>query len=110
MSQATETLPNAFIGKSETPTDDDLAAELGRSAKTLWDRLLANLAEQHNVATREWNSYSAKAGWLLRLKRGARRHRVGRALVGTIWAPCSAASPATATAAATACASPPSSI
>ncbi|MGA3040604.1 MAG: DUF3788 domain-containing protein [Bryobacteraceae bacterium] len=72
MSQATETLPNAFIGKSETPTDDDLAAELGRSAKTLWDRLLANLAEQHNVATREWNSYSAKAGWLLRLKRGKR--------------------------------------
>jgi hypothetical protein len=28
MSQATGTLPNAFIGKPEMPTDDDLAAEL----------------------------------------------------------------------------------
>ena len=48
MSQATGTLPNAFIGKPEMPTDDDLAAELGRSAKALWDRLLANLAERHH--------------------------------------------------------------
>jgi hypothetical protein len=72
MSQATGTLPNAFIGKPEMPTDDDLAAELGRSAKALWDRLLANLAERHHIVTREWNSYSRKAGWALRLKHGER--------------------------------------
>jgi len=65
-------MPNAFIGKRETPTDDDLAAELGRSAKGLWDRLLAGLAEQHNIVTREWHSYSPKAGWSLRLKRDKR--------------------------------------
>jgi hypothetical protein len=72
MAQATETLPNAFIGKPGMPTDDDLAAELGRSAKALWDRLLASLAERHNIVTREWNSYSPKAGWSLRLKRDKR--------------------------------------
>jgi hypothetical protein len=72
MAQATETLPNAFIGKPGMPTDDDLAAELGRSAKALWDRLLAGLAERHNIVTREWNSYSPKAGWSLRLKRDKR--------------------------------------
>ena len=77
MSQATGTLPNAFIGKPGMPTDDDLAAELGRSAKALWDRLLVGLAEQskaeqHNIVTTEWNSYSRKAGWSLRLKRDKR--------------------------------------
>jgi len=72
MTQTSTILPNAFIGKRETPTDDDLAAALGRSAKALWDRLLAGLAEQHNIVTREWNSYSPKAGWSLRLKRDKR--------------------------------------
>jgi hypothetical protein len=72
MTHASETLPNAFIGKAEMPTDDDLAAELGRSAKALWDRLLAGLAERHNIVTQEWNSYSPKAGWSLRLKRDKR--------------------------------------
>lgn len=72
MTHASDILPNAFIGKAGTPTDDDLAAELGRSAKTLWDRLLAGLAEQHHIVTREWHSYSRKAGWSLRLKRDKR--------------------------------------
>ena len=72
MSQPTDTLPNAFIGKPGMPTDDDLAAELGRSAKALWDRLLAGLTEQRHIATQEWHSYSPKAGWSLRLKRDKR--------------------------------------
>jgi hypothetical protein len=54
------------------PTDDDLAAELGRSAKALWDRLLAGLAERQDIGTQEWNSYSPKAGWSLKLKRDKR--------------------------------------
>lgn len=63
---------NAFIGKLEAPTDGDLAAELGRTATALWDQLLASLAEQHGITIREWNSYSSKAGWALRLKKGKR--------------------------------------
>jgi hypothetical protein len=72
MTHASETLPNAFIGKAGMPTDDDLAAELGRSAKTLWDGLLAGLAQRHNIVTAEWHSYSPKAGWALRLQRDKR--------------------------------------
>ena len=62
--------PNAFIDKPGKPTDEELAAELGQ-AKTLWDRLLAHLAES-DIGTQEWNSYSRKAGWSLRLKHGKR--------------------------------------
>ena len=64
-------LPNAFIGKSERPTEEELAAELGRS-KPLWDRLLAELAEEFGLVAQEWSSYSRKAGWSLRLKREKR--------------------------------------
>ncbi len=64
-------LPNAFIGKPEKPTDAELAAVLGPS-KALWDRLLADLADEHGIAVQEWNSYSSKAGWSLRLKRQKR--------------------------------------
>ena len=60
--------PNAFIGKTGQPTEQELAAELGPS-KALWDRLLTELAEEFNLVTQEWNSYSPKAGWSLRLKR-----------------------------------------
>jgi len=64
-------LPNAFIGKSKKPTDAELAAALG-DARELWDELLGELADQHNLTIREWNSYSPKAGWSLRLKRKGR--------------------------------------
>ena len=60
-------LPNAFIGKPEAPTDEELTAELG-AARALWDQVLVRLAKECNVLTREWNSYSRKAGWSLRLK------------------------------------------
>ena len=61
---------NAFIGRTKPPADDELAAELG-AAKTHWDQLLASLETQFDLA-REWNSYSPKAGWALRLKRETR--------------------------------------
>jgi len=64
-------LPNAFIGKAERPTEQELAAALGPS-KTHWDHLLAELAQQHELVTHEWNCYSRKAGWSLRLKRQKR--------------------------------------
>jgi len=60
--------PNAFIGRAERPTDADLAEVLG-SAGVLWDQLVLNLNEKHQVSVHEWNSYSPKAGWALRLKR-----------------------------------------
>jgi hypothetical protein len=60
-------LPNAFIGKPEKPSDDELTAELGL-ARVLWDQLIARLAAESNIVVQEWNSYSPKAGWALRLK------------------------------------------
>lgn len=64
-------LANAFIDKPDEPTDADLAAALG-PAKALWDRLQADLAHKLKVDVQEWKSYSRKAGWALRLKRGKR--------------------------------------
>jgi hypothetical protein len=57
---------NAFIGKTTQPTPKELYAALGSSAE-LWNQLVDWLAEQ-GAATQEWNSYSPKAGWALRLK------------------------------------------
>ncbi len=62
---------NRFIGKSQKPTEDELSAQLGVN-KGVWDRLLAELAKEFDLVTAEWNSYSPKAGWSLRLKRGER--------------------------------------
>jgi hypothetical protein len=62
---------DAFLGKTTQPSDSDLEKALGR-AKPLWDQLVAELASEHDVTTREWKSYSAKHGWSLRLKRGKR--------------------------------------
>jgi Protein of unknown function (DUF3788) len=64
-------LPNAFIGKAKKPSDGELAAELG-AAKTIWDQLVRELAEEHGIDVQEWNSYSRKAGWSLRLMRKER--------------------------------------
>src|SRR5437016_50114 len=60
-------LPNAFIGRTKAPTDEELSTELG-AARSLWDKLLAELA----LPVQEWHSYSTKAGWSLRLKLGTR--------------------------------------
>jgi len=67
MITAPETLVNAFIGKTEEPAEDELASALG-PAKVLWDELLARLSAECGLSVREWNSYSPKAGWALRLK------------------------------------------
>jgi hypothetical protein len=62
-------LANAFLEKTTKPTDAELAEALGRPAKALWDKLVAELAEEHDVTIPDWHSYSRKAGWTLRLKR-----------------------------------------
>lgn len=59
--------PNAFAGKLKKPSEPELAAALG-PAKALWDEIVSDLARENGVNVREWNSYSTKAGWSLRLK------------------------------------------
>jgi len=61
---------NAFIGKTKAPTEAELAAALGSTA-ALWKQLVDWMAEQ-GVGESEWNSYSPKAGWALKLKQKKR--------------------------------------
>jgi hypothetical protein len=63
--------PNAFINKPKPPTDAKLATALG-PAKAVWDQWLTDLARDYGANVREWNSYSPKAGWSLRVKCKAR--------------------------------------
>ena len=58
--------PNAFIGHATQPTPEELSTALGPTS-SIWNQLVANLAEL-GVTIQEWNSYSVKAGWSLRLK------------------------------------------
>ena len=62
---------NAFIGRTEQPTEKELAAALGTS-KAAWDQLLDELARESGVNVREWKCYSPKWGWSLRVKRRER--------------------------------------
>jgi hypothetical protein len=64
-------LPNAFIGSQKQPSETELAKTLG-PGKKMWDQLAAILEEELGVDVQEWNSYSPKAGWALRLKRKER--------------------------------------
>lgn len=57
---------NAFAGKKSKPTEGQLALVLGPS-KTFWDQIISNL--EIECPTREWSSYSVKAGWSLKLKK-----------------------------------------
>jgi hypothetical protein len=69
---STLTAVNAFIGKAAAPTDKELATALGKNAKTLWDKLVREIGDEAGANVREWNSYSPKHGWSLRLKRAKR--------------------------------------
>jgi len=60
-------LPNAFIDESAEPTELKLAIALG-PAKSLWDKLVDDLAKESGVDIQEWKSVSRKYGWSLRLK------------------------------------------
>ena len=57
---------NAFVGKTTTPTAEEVAAAPGPAAE-VWKQLVDWMAEQE-VTVQEWNSYSAKSGWAMRLK------------------------------------------
>lgn len=63
--------PNAFIGRTEVPTESDLETVLG-AAKPVWDRVVVDMAQELNIPNREWKSYGSKSGWALKLQRGKR--------------------------------------
>ncbi len=58
---------NAFIGKLTQPTPKELTGKLGQ-AKDLWNDVVTNVASECGINQKEWNWYSPKAGWSLRLK------------------------------------------
>jgi Protein of unknown function (DUF3788) len=60
-------IPNAFIGKKAQPAAEEISVALG-PALAPWNQLIAWLTEKHGVAVQEWNSFSPKYGWSLRLK------------------------------------------
>jgi Protein of unknown function (DUF3788) len=59
-------IANAFIGKTATPTSEEVRASLGESYE-VWKTLIDWLAEQ-GIADLEWKSISPKYGWSLRPK------------------------------------------
>lgn len=62
---------NAFIGRSEKPTEADLALAPG-PAEPVWRQLLVELQTELGVNIQEWKSYSPKYGWTFRAQRGKR--------------------------------------
>lgn len=62
---------NAFLGKTNEPTPDDVAIALGPAAPA-WNELLDWLTNEQHLDEREWISYSPKSGWALRVKRKKR--------------------------------------
>ncbi len=63
---------NAFIGKTEQPSLEDLADVLGPSQK-LWDEFVDWMAAEVGATGQEWKGvYPKKYGWTLRLKIKAR--------------------------------------
>lgn len=62
---------NAFLGKTTEPSEKDVESALG-AANSAWNELLDWLKEEEKLSDREWNSYSPKYGWALRVKRKKR--------------------------------------
>jgi hypothetical protein len=58
---------NAFINHAAQPTTEELATALGPTT-TIWNKLVRCLADEYGLTVHEWNSYSLKAGWSMRLK------------------------------------------
>ncbi len=62
---------SAFDDATHEPSDDDLAAMLGRSHAS-WAALTEHLESTYTPLTVDWNWAGAKWGWSLRLKRKKR--------------------------------------
>ena len=64
-------MQNAFIGKRTRPVEAELASVLVKT-HGMWQELVADLKRELDIDGEEWNSYSVKAGWSLRLQRKKR--------------------------------------
>ncbi len=64
-------ITNAFIGLAAAPSDAALTKMLD-DVRPVWDELLTAIKTEHGLSKFEWNSYSKKAGWSLRVKKGER--------------------------------------
>ena len=62
---------NAFLGKTTEPSEKEVESALG-AANSAWNELLDWLKVEEKLSDREWNSYSPKYGWSLRVKRKKR--------------------------------------
>jgi uncharacterized protein DUF3788 len=62
---------NAFAGQPEPPTAKQLSDVLGKN-HSLWKQLVVELKRDLKLDGEEWNSYSIKAGWSLRLQKKKR--------------------------------------
>lgn len=60
-------IPNAFVGKEEKPSPRELAEALG-PAISVWNEIVDRSRTELSVIDQEWNSYSPKYGWHLKLK------------------------------------------
>lgn len=61
------TAQNAFIGKLEPPSPEELSAALG-AASPLWHEFIDWLATEHDVRDQLWKSvYPKKYGWSMRM-------------------------------------------
>lgn len=63
---------NAFVGKTNQPSEAELADALGSSSK-LWNDFIHWMANKEGVTGQEWKGiYVNKYGWSLRLKQKSR--------------------------------------
>ncbi len=51
----------------QAPSEEELA-----SALVFWEQLIEDLERDFGLAVNDWHSYSRKAGWSLRVKKGDR--------------------------------------
>jgi hypothetical protein len=59
-------IPNAFAGRRDPPSAEEVVAALGPSA-THWNKLLEEMAARFGVRDSLWKSSGLKYGWSLRL-------------------------------------------
>jgi hypothetical protein len=63
---------NAFLGKADRPSDGELTAALGSTAR-LWNEFIEWMSTGEGVAGQEWKGTCVnKYGWSLRLKQKSR--------------------------------------
>ena len=64
--------PNAFLGRPDQPTDDELMEALGPAAP-LWSELIQEVTADAGKVTEEWQGiYVKRYGWSLRLRQKGR--------------------------------------